>query len=208
MDGIDGLAGSQAVLIFGAIAILSIAGGAQGLAPIAAVTASASLGFLLWNWPPARIFLGDVGSGALGYLIAALAIASENAGGLPVLAFAILGSVFLVDATVTLVRRLARGHGPAQAHREHAYQRLARAWNGHRPVTFVAAGLTMCFGGAAALATARPTFLVPTLASGWCVLGALLFITERHAPMLGPLDPRAPKGARGLSERGVDGSDR
>src|SRR5207302_1954938 len=73
MDGIDGLAGSQATLIFGSAAALLLARGDRSLAALALVLSAATLGFLPWNWPPARIFMGDVGSGALGYLIAGLA---------------------------------------------------------------------------------------------------------------------------------------
>jgi Fuc2NAc and GlcNAc transferase len=183
MDGIDGIAGSQAVLIFafGAAALFALGHAPLGL--VALIIAAASAGFLAWNWPPAKIFMGDVGSGPLGYLIGALAIASENAGALPMLAFALLGGVFIVDATVTLVRRVTRGHNPAVAHRDHAYQRLSRRWQGHLPVTLLALALTAAFGVVALMSAWRPGILVPALVASWVLLGALLLLLERSDPM-------------------------
>jgi Fuc2NAc and GlcNAc transferase len=97
--------------------------------------AASCCGFLLWNWPPARIFMGDVGSGYLGYVIGVLvlALARENAGA--VWTWLILGGVFFVDATVTLIRRAARGETVFEAHRSHAYQWLCRRWGRHMRVT-------------------------------------------------------------------------
>jgi Fuc2NAc and GlcNAc transferase len=92
-------------------------------------------GFLLWNWPPAKIFMGDVGSGYMGYVIVVLALAAARENPAALLVWLILGGVFFCDATVTLVRRLIRGERVYQAHRNHAYQRLARRWGSHRAVT-------------------------------------------------------------------------
>ena len=102
---------------------------------MALILAMANAGFLVWNWPPAKIFLGDVGSGYLGYVIAVLALsaAREDPVALPV--WLILGAAFFVDATVTLVRRAVRGERLHQAHRSHGYQWLARRWSSHRRVT-------------------------------------------------------------------------
>jgi Fuc2NAc and GlcNAc transferase len=86
--------------------------------------AAAVAGFLVWNWPRARIFMGDGGSGFLGFLIAVFAIAGEVWFGVPALVWIILYGVFWFDATVTLVRRIARGEQWYAAHRSHAYQRL------------------------------------------------------------------------------------
>jgi Fuc2NAc and GlcNAc transferase len=183
MDGIDGLAGSQAVLIFGTIAILLFLRRDYSLATIPAILAVTSVGFLVWNWPPAKIFLGDVGSGAIGYLIAGLALASENKGSVPALAFAIVYGLFICDASVTLLRRWARGDRVTEAHRDHAYQRLTRALGSHRSVTGLAAGVTVVFailGGAAAL---DPRFMLPATLFAGLLMAGLLLAVEKRAPM-------------------------
>lgn len=144
MDGIDGLAAAEGVFVAVAGAWLAIAAGTSASVPAAAVTfGAACCGFAVWNWPPARIFMGDVGSGYVGYVIAVLALgmARENPVGL--LVWLILGGVFFVDATVTLIRRLVRGEQVQAAHRSHAYQWLARRWGAHRPVTLAAVAINV-----------------------------------------------------------------
>jgi Fuc2NAc and GlcNAc transferase len=136
MDGIDGIAGSEASFIAGAGALINWRVGGDGGLTIAMLCLSAaSLGFLCWNWPPARIFMGDVGSGFIGFSLAALGLATSGNGTVPIEVWAILGGVFLVDATVTLARRIMRGDRWFAAHRIHAYQHLARRWKSHLPVT-------------------------------------------------------------------------
>jgi Fuc2NAc and GlcNAc transferase len=136
MDGIDGIAASEAIFVLCAGALLGLMSAGPGQVPWAALLcATACLGFLLWNWPPARIFMGDVGSGYLGYVIAVLAVAATRGEPAALWAWLILGGVFFVDATVTLLRRLARGERLHQAHRSHAYQWLARRWRSHAKVT-------------------------------------------------------------------------
>ena len=136
MDGIDGIAASQAVFVSGSSAALVL--GTHG--PNAAVlvlllTAGACLGFLVWNWPTARIFMGDVGSGFLGFWLASLAILMAQSGSLSLWTSIVLGSLFGADATVTLLRRVIAGETWYEAHRSHAYQHQARRWGSHRPVT-------------------------------------------------------------------------
>jgi Fuc2NAc and GlcNAc transferase len=151
MDGIDGLAASEAIVIAcGGAALVLIKGdlgagsgtlqalmsGRAGAVPVTGfILAAACLGFLLWNWPPAKIFMGDVGSGYLGYVIAVLALAAAKHNPVALWEWWILGGVFFVDATVTLLRRLLRGERVYEAHRSHAYQWLARRWGGHLPAT-------------------------------------------------------------------------
>jgi Fuc2NAc and GlcNAc transferase len=136
MDGIDGIAATEAVFITLAAALAGLIGGWAPEIPAAAwVLGFASAGFLCWNWPPARVFLGDVGSGYLGYLIAVLALASARTNPAALWVWLILGGVFFIDATVTLCRRLLRGERVFEAHRSHAYQWLARRWGSHGRVT-------------------------------------------------------------------------
>jgi len=141
MDGIDGIAASEAVFICGSAWMLSLlpAGAAGSVGALALIFCAACLGFLVWNWPPARIFMGDVGSGYLGFVIAVLAIAADHDDPAAPWPWLILGGVFFVDASVTLVHRALRGERVYEAHRTHAYQWLARRW-GHRRVT-VSVGL-------------------------------------------------------------------
>src|SRR5438105_1512274 len=136
MDGIDGIAAAEAVFVAGAGALLtSASGGAHEVLPGALVFALASAGFLCWNWPPAKVFLGDVGSGYLGYVIAVLALAATRENPVALWVWLILGGVFFVDATVTLLRRLLRGERVYPAHRTDADQSLARRWGSHAKVT-------------------------------------------------------------------------
>jgi Fuc2NAc and GlcNAc transferase len=136
MDGIDGLAGGQAVTVAASAGVLMLLTGAdRGLPLPAFLLAGAAAGFLVLNWSPARIFMGDVGSGFIGFVFATLAIASENAGTLPLLVWVLLSGVFLFDSTVTLLRRVLRGATWYDAHRMHAYQRLVAAGHSHAVVT-------------------------------------------------------------------------
>jgi Fuc2NAc and GlcNAc transferase len=138
MDGIDGIAGGEAVVTGLGGGLLLLAAGAPDLAGLSFLIAAASAGFLLWNWAPARIFMGDVGSGVLGYLFAALAVASENRGAVPMLVWVLLLGVFVVDATVTLVRRALDREPVFNAHKKHAYQRAVQAgWSHARVSTLV-----------------------------------------------------------------------
>jgi Fuc2NAc and GlcNAc transferase len=136
MDGIDCLAGSEAIFISAGGAILnSLYGGDSGITVAWLCMAAATLGFLPWNWPPARLFMGDVGSGFLGFTLTVLAMTTSRRVGIPIEVWAILGGVFLVDASITLIRRMVRGDNWFEAHRMHAYQHLALKWRGHLPVT-------------------------------------------------------------------------
>jgi glycosyltransferase WbpL len=136
MDGIDGIAASEAAFVGAAGAGLGWVVGIHSTTDaVAAAVAAASLGFLLWNWPPAKIFMGDVGSGFSGYVIGVLALAGSRQHPGEIWVWLILTGVFFVDATVTLVRRIARGERVHQAHRIHAYQWLARRWGSHLRVT-------------------------------------------------------------------------
>ena len=134
MDGIDGLAGSEAAAIGGGLVLFAILGSGvdRALAVLAAAILGAALGFLAWNWSPARIFLGDVGSAPLGYLTGFLLIGIAARG--PWRVALILPLYFLADATITLLRRLVRGERVWQAHRQHFYQQAVQQGLGHAAV--------------------------------------------------------------------------
>lgn len=135
MDGIDGLAGSQALCAALAGGVLLWLSDAPGLALASLTLAMSSAGFLVWNWPPAKIFMGDTGSGLLGYSFAVLALASAQSGALSALIWLILLAPFVLDATLTLLRRMLRGECWYQAHATHLYQRMAQAGYSHKQVT-------------------------------------------------------------------------
>lgn len=135
MDGIDGLAAAEAITISGLACLMMIVNQAdQGLLAMG-LLAAATLGFLPWNWPPARIFMGDVGSGFLGFAVAVIALHAAHAAAINVWAWTILLGVFIVDATVTLIRRMMRGDRWYEPHRSHAYQHAAARLRSHGLVT-------------------------------------------------------------------------
>jgi Fuc2NAc and GlcNAc transferase len=177
MDGIDGLATMEAASVALGAASLSLLSGHADILRSTWILAGACIGFLCWNWPPARIFLGDVGSGYLGYLIAVLAIADARGHWLTLVPWLILCGAFVVDATLTLLLRLLRRSRIFQAHRQHAYQWLARRWHSHRAVTLLVLGINVVWLFPLALLAARlpdwclAVFLVAVLP---LVLGALL----------------------------------
>lgn len=147
MDGSDALAGLMTAIGFGALALAS-PDAPLGLS--AACVAGAALGFLVHNRPPARVFLGDLGSTALGFLAAALAFEGMVAGYWPFWFPGIVFMPFWLDATLTLLRRALAGKRLSEAHRDHAYQRLALAGAGHAG-TAIAYGMVMLANAAAAL---------------------------------------------------------
>lgn len=146
MDGIDGLASSQAIIIIIGGVILVYFGGPPGsVEPIAVFVGcivAASCGFLVRNWPPAKIFLGDVGSNVLAMVVLIVALWSLGHADVDYAAWVVLPSVLIADTTATLIRRLLRGERPWRAHRRHAYQNVARRW-GHRNTTIAYAVLTL-----------------------------------------------------------------
>lgn len=151
MDGADGLAGGMALIGFSALAVAAWWGADAALASACAAVAAAALGFLLFNFPPARVFMGDAGSVPLGLLAGAFAAIGWSRGLWPAWFPLLVFAPFVVDATVTLARRLARGERVWQAHREHYYQRLVRQGWGHRGTALAEYALML---GSAALALA------------------------------------------------------
>lgn len=134
MDGINGLLATQAMFVLAACSALLFSADESGYAAAALVCVAAVAGFLPFNFPRARIFMGDVGSGALGLLIAVFAIAVAALGPAYAASVLIACSAFVVDATATLLSRMLRGRRWYSAHREHLYQWLVRCGRSHRAV--------------------------------------------------------------------------
>ena len=144
MDGIDGIAGVEAVTVcFGGI-VLANATDSMEVAWIAPMLlGGAVLGFLVWNFPKALIFMGDAGSGFIGIILGAFAVQAATISLVLFWGWVILFGCFIIDATVTLIRRMLSGQKVYRAHRSHAYQFAARRYGSHVPVTLVFAGVNL-----------------------------------------------------------------
>lgn len=135
MDGADGLAGSQGVVGFSAYAAGFAMSGDFVLAAWSGAAAAACAGFLWFNWPPAKIFMGDVGSIPLGFLAGGLGMVGAWQGAWPSWFPLMVFALFVLDASVTLMRRALAGKRVWEAHREHIYQRMVRMGYGHKGMT-------------------------------------------------------------------------
>ena len=153
MDGIDGIAGVEALTVcFGAMLLYTSRPDTGGEWALPGLLALASLGFLAWNFPPARIFMGDAGSGFIGLMLGVLTVRAAMVNPSWLWSWMILLGVFIVDATVTLVRRLVRRKRLDQAHRSHAYQHAAARLGAHRPVTIAVGAINLFWLAPLALA--------------------------------------------------------
>jgi UDP-N-acetylmuramyl pentapeptide phosphotransferase/UDP-N-acetylglucosamine-1-phosphate transferase len=178
MDGIDALTGSQAVAMCVGLALILPSDGPLGQLPILVI--AACLGFLLFNAPPARIFMGDVGSLSLGFLVGVIVLAAASQG-TPLWLAAMPLTPYFVDTTYTVVRRFQRGENVLHAHKEHLYQRLVQAGWSHLQVDAAAILVTGLFSGAAAFGVRD--LIVPGMAcatSGTVVLAVGLWWKERR----------------------------
>jgi len=162
MDGIDGLIGAETVLAGSALAVLSFLAGAPAIAASFGVLAAVASGFLFWNWHPARLFMGDVGSVFLGFSFAVLAVASEQARALPALAWMTVLAVVIVDAGFTTIRRALHGERWYEAHRTFSYQRAVQAGRQHSTVVLGMAALNVVLIALAVVGQRRPPYLLPT----------------------------------------------
>ncbi len=162
MDGIDGLIGAQAVLAGSVLALLSFLVGAPAIAAAYGTLAAAALGFLVWNWHPAKIFMGDVGSVLLGFSFAVLAVASEQLRAVPALTWITIFAVVIVDAGFTTIRRAIRGERWYEAHRMFSYQRAVQAGHRHSTVVLGVLALDVALVVLAFIGLQRPNLLIPT----------------------------------------------
>ncbi len=178
MDGIDGITGVEAATSGAGIAVVAVLAGLGPMLPAFGLTlAAAALGFLWWNWQPARIFLGDVGSVPLGFVIGwlLLTLAAQGEGAAAI----ILPLYYLADATLTLGRRALRGEKVWRAHRQHFYQQAVQGGASHARVSgmvLAADGLLVLLAAAAALGSTGPA-----LAAAGLVVAALLALLKAGA---------------------------
>src|SRR6185503_1293522 len=165
MDGADGLAGGMALFCFAAYALAASAAGFEALALGAAGVASAAFGFLAFNFPPARVFMGDAGSIPVGFLAGALGLHGAIVGAWPSWFPLLVFSPFVVDATATIAHRLARGDRVWIAHRQHYYQRLVLSgWSTRRLALTCYAVMIAASASALAVRTASPAMQYAILA--------------------------------------------
>ncbi|WPL10564.1 putative undecaprenyl-phosphate N-acetylglucosaminyl 1-phosphate transferase [Thiorhodovibrio litoralis] len=174
MDGMDGFAATMALFGFGALAWLGFSQGAWLFALVNALVVASASGFLSLNFPPARLFMGDVGSSVLGLFAAGLSLRGAQQGLFPLWVAVLAFSPFIVDATWTLLRRALKGERVWEAHRSHHYQRLVLAGWSHRK-TLVRASVLMA--AAALCAVAAPRLAITeqwTLILAWAGIYALI----------------------------------
>lgn len=173
MDGIDGIAGIEAMTVcLGGLVLYCLLPGSGDAWVVPLLVAAAVCGFLFWNFPRARIFMGDAGSGFIGLMLGLLSLEAATIAPELFWAWIILLGAFVVDSTVTLVRRLLRGECVYRAHRSHAYQRVARQLGSHVPVS-------LAFG------TMNVIWLLPMaglVAIGW--LDGAMGVLLAYAPLV------------------------
>lgn len=170
MDGMDGFAGGMAAIGFGFFAALGWLAGDLQFAQVSLVVAGAAAGFLLFNFPPARIFMGDVGSSLLGFLAAVMSLWAARRNIFPIWTAVLIFSPFIIDATSTLIRRLWRREKIWRAHKSHYYQRLVRLGWGHKKTVAWEYVLMLACGFSALWSTSHSP------ASYWFALGAWTLI--------------------------------
>lgn len=176
MDGSNGFAGGMTLIGFASYSIAATLAGAPGLALVAAILAAAAAGFLVWNFDPARIFLGDAGAIPLGFLAAALGISGWQQAAWPFWLPLLVFSPFAVDATVTLVQRALRREKLSQAHRSHYYQRLIQSGWSHRLMALAAYTLMVATAGSALALRHAPAAAVLALMLAWAGIYAAIAV--------------------------------
>jgi UDP-GlcNAc:undecaprenyl-phosphate GlcNAc-1-phosphate transferase len=183
MDGSDGVAGGMAVIGFAGYATAAWLSGNAALTALSIALSAASLGFLAYNFHPARIFLGDVGSIPLGFLAAALGVIGWQAEVWPLWFPLLVFGPFVGDATITLLKRAARGERVWQAHRDHYYQRLVRMGFGHRGTAYAGyVAMLVCSAAALLGRTQPPAFQALAFAGASAFLaGCAIWVDVRWA---------------------------
>jgi len=181
MDGSDGLAGGMALIGFGAYACAALVHHNIDMVVACAAVASCAASFLRFNFPPARLFMGDTGSVPLGFLAAALGALGTVEGLWPFWFPLLVFSAFWVDASITLTRRMLRGEKFWKPHRMHYYQRLVQMGWGHRKTALAEYVLMLgCAAAALALLAAPSEARAPALLAIAAVYATLAFAVDRR----------------------------
>ena len=181
MDGSDGLAGGMALFGFAGYAVAAVLANDMQMAAMNAAIVGASLAFLLFNFHPARIFLGDGGSVPLGFLAGAIGLYGWEEGLWPVWFPVLVFSPFIIDASATLLKRLLSGEKIWQAHRTHYYQRLIQLGWSHRRTALAEYGLMMAASGTGLMLIGQPLSILLTVLAFWLLSYlAMLWVIDRQ----------------------------
>lgn len=164
MDGINGIASVEAITTTASMAILYLLLHTSLNSDILWLLAACVFGFLLWNFPKAKIFMGDACSGFLGLILGILALIALKENLALFCAWIICLGVFVVDATFTLLRRMLTGYKMYDAHRSHSYQIISRRWGSHTPVTLIVATINLLWLFPVAYMTVIKQWAYPELA--------------------------------------------
>ncbi|MBK6980290.1 MAG: glycosyltransferase family 4 protein [Betaproteobacteria bacterium] len=186
MDGADGLAGGMALIGFAALAWAAVRAGDTALAFASIALSAGAAGFLAFNFPPARVFLGDAGSVPLGFLAGALGWLGAERGAWPAWFPALVFSPFIVDATVTLAKRAARGESLLKAHRGHYYQRLVLGGWSHRRLAVASWALMVAVAASAVAALGAHAAVQGAIISAWSIAYATLLWSIDRRQSRGP----------------------
>jgi UDP-N-acetylmuramyl pentapeptide phosphotransferase/UDP-N-acetylglucosamine-1-phosphate transferase len=181
MDGMDGFAAGMTSIGFGTYALLAWQAGHLELALGCAVIAAAASGFLLLNFPPARLFMGDSGSTVFGLLAGVVILQAHVEGILPLWLGILVFSPFIVDASITLTARVLRGERFWEPHKNHYYQRVVQLGWGHRRTTLAEYGLMMACSGSAIVAAGMTIHAQGFIIAAWSVIYAVLMRQIRGA---------------------------
>lgn len=183
MDGIDGISAVEGLFVFGVGGYFIWRAGGSELAIIVWSVAVIIFGFLLWNKPPAKIFMGDAGSTFLGFLVALFAIVGEKKYHVSALLWVILCGVFWFDATLTLIRRLINGDKWYQAHKLHAFQRLLLQQWSHGKILLGVVAINIVLVAFAFLAFYFPQYMLISLVGVVATLLGVYICVEKAQPM-------------------------
>lgn len=175
LDGIDGYASLEAIVI--ALAMLMFTGNLINLLIIASV-----LGFLFWNWPKARIFMGDIGSTQLGFILIVLGIYFHNKAEFPIILWIMLSSLFWVDATLTLFRRWRNKEHLTIAHRKHAYQRAVQAGLSHKQTILISVLINGIIIILVYIGKVNENLLIPAFIINMAMLYAIIKLIDKKIP--------------------------
>ena len=186
MDGIDGIASIEAITVcLGSLVVYASSISDDTVWILPAILLACVAGFLFWNYPPARIFLGDAGSGFLGFMMAVFCIQAAQREPAVFWAWIILLGVFIVDSGVTLARRMLRRQRLHEAHRSHAYQFASRKYGAHAPVSLAVGAINLIWLlPLALLAASGRAPAIPALLIAYAPLIWLAFHFKAGAPEL------------------------
>jgi UDP-N-acetylmuramyl pentapeptide phosphotransferase/UDP-N-acetylglucosamine-1-phosphate transferase len=176
MDGMDGFAGGMTVFGFGTFAVMGWMVGHDMFQTSSAIIAAAAAGFLIFNFPPARIFMGDVGSSTLGLLAATFSLWGVRDGIFPFWIALLVFSPFIVDATITLIRRLIRREKIWQAHKNHYYQKLVQSGWGHRKTVLLEYAIMLGCAMTALWGVHASDKLQEVMLVGWALFYLVFFV--------------------------------